>query len=242
MDIKNPFKLEKLKITKHDPEATPNLLDDTNSFEVMFNPESFTRQYGNKVQTGAGLGSATGTTEAIPAGSLPEKLELHLVIDGTGVSDFGLPIGLGGKTQDVKQQIDAFLEICYLHHGEQHAPNIVKVKWGIIDFTCRLESVNITYKSFDRAGQPLRAELDVIFTEHSPTEEQDSSLIPASQEAASPDLTHTHIVIAGDTLPLLTKKIYGSSHYYLQVAEVNNLNHFRALHPGQALIFPPLEK
>jgi nucleoid-associated protein YgaU len=41
--------------------------------------------------------------------------------------------------------------------------------------------------------------------------------------------------------PLLTKEVYGTSAYYLRVAQVNGLDDFRNLTPGQALIFPPLE-
>ena len=47
---------------------------------------------------------------------------------------------------------------------------------------------------------------------------------------------------SGDTLPLLSKAMYGSSQYYLRVAQINNLDDFRNLTPGQAIIFPPLEK
>jgi nucleoid-associated protein YgaU len=50
------------------------------------------------------------------------------------------------------------------------------------------------------------------------------------------------VVKSGDTLPLLAKEIYGSSEYYLRVAEVNGIDDFRNLTPGQQIIFPPLAK
>ncbi|PON10328.1 hypothetical protein C2W62_50650, partial [Candidatus Entotheonella serta] len=58
---------------------------------------------------------------------------------------------------------------------------------------------------------------------------------------SSPDLSHTRLVKRGDTLPLLTKEIYGTSSHYLRVAQVNGLDDFRNLTPGQTLFFPPLE-
>ena len=58
----------------------------------------------------------------------------------------------------------------------------------------------------------------------------------------SPDLTHIRTVQSGDTLPLLAKAMYGSSRYYLVVAEANGLDDFRNLKPGTKLFFPPLEK
>ena len=237
MPLGNPFKLEKLTITAVDEQNVAAVGE--NIFEVMFNPETFAERIGNKLQTGTGIGASTNNTEARPAGSEPEKLELHLVIDGTGAADFGLPIGLGGRSQSVKDQIDEFKALCYNIVGEQHAPNAVQIQWGeVIDGTYRLQSADITYKSFDRNANPVRAELDVVFIKHNPAEQGDTSNVSGAGENASPDLTHTRIVKAGDTLPLLTREIYGSSDYYLLVAAANNLNNFRRLEPGQQLIFP----
>jgi nucleoid-associated protein YgaU len=64
----------------------------------------------------------------------------------------------------------------------------------------------------------------------------------ALEDAQSPDVTHLRTVMAGDTLPLMCFRIYGDSRYYSEVAKVNNLDHFRRLQPGEALMFPPLEK
>uniref|UniRef100_A0AAU6WLI4 LysM domain-containing protein n=1 Tax=Chryseobacterium endophyticum TaxID=1854762 RepID=A0AAU6WLI4_9FLAO len=58
----------------------------------------------------------------------------------------------------------------------------------------------------------------------------------------SPDLTHKRTIQDGDTLPLMTERIYGDSKYYLEVAKVNNLINFRQLVPGEELYFPPIEK
>ena len=91
------------------------------------------------------------------------------------------------------------------------------------------------YTSFDRDGSPLRAELDITLIADNPVEK---TIKIAGK--GSPDLTHTRIVKSGDTLPQLTREIYGSPDYYLRVAQVNNLNDFRNLTPGQALVFPPL--
>jgi len=64
----------------------------------------------------------------------------------------------------------------------------------------------------------------------------------AEKKNESPDVTHKRTVQAGDTLPLMTERIYGDSKYYLEVAKINNLVNFRQLKPGQELFFPPLEK
>ncbi|MCK5703624.1 MAG: LysM peptidoglycan-binding domain-containing protein, partial [Cyclobacteriaceae bacterium] len=64
----------------------------------------------------------------------------------------------------------------------------------------------------------------------------------AEARLQSPDLTHFKIVKEGETLPLIAKKIYGDSKYYLEIARVNNINNFRRLKTGQQLVLPPIDK
>jgi nucleoid-associated protein YgaU len=54
-------------------------------------------------------------------------------------------------------------------------------------------------------------------------------------------MTHVRLVKEGDTLPALTREIYGDYRYYLEVARVNQLDDFRSLEPGTRLFFPPLD-
>jgi len=49
-------------------------------------------------------------------------------------------------------------------------------------------------------------------------------------------------VRSGDTLPMLSKEVYGSPNHYLRLAQVNQLDDFRNLTPGQRIVFPPLAK
>ena len=105
-----------------------------------------------------------------------------------------------------------------------------------MNFFCRLASVNVSYTSFHRDGTPLRAELDINLVS-----DQNVKKRLAEENKSSPDLTHHRVVKSGDTLPLLAKEIYGSAGHYLRVAQVNNLDDFRNLTPGQELFFPPLE-
>jgi nucleoid-associated protein YgaU len=107
---------------------------------------------------------------------------------------------------------------------------------GGLIFSCRLSSVNVTYTSFDRDGAPLRAELDINLIS-----DEDAKKRAALENKTSPDLMHSRTVKNGDTLPLLAKEIYGSASYYLRVAQINGLDDFRNLTPGQELFFPPLD-
>ena len=67
---------------------------------------------------------------------------------------------------------------------------------------------------------------------------QEEESLRANRKSA--DLTHVVEVRAGDTLPLLCYRIYRDSHYYTQVARLNNITDFRDIKPGTKLFFPPL--
>jgi LysM repeat protein len=236
MPLKNPFKLEKLTIKAFANEQRQGRPQDT--FTVMFNPTSYTMTYANVLANVPGVN--TSGSRARYSYSRAEILTLELVLDGTGVTDFGLTTLLGQGTKSVSAQVKHFLELCFYLDGEVHEPKFLKIQWGegvLQNFDCRLQGVDVTYTAFDKNGAPLRATLNTTFLE---------DLEPAKrlrkENKSSPDLPHTRIVRNGDTLPLLTKEIYGSSVYYLRVAQLNGLDNFRQLTPGQEIFFPPLEQ
>lgn len=201
--------------------------DPTRRFEAMFNPASYTVVYNNHLRND--LTMTPNAKDTAYAGREPMSFSVRLLLDGTGVMDMLPNISMGLEAPGVKNEVSRFLEICYKPEEEKHSPNRLHVSWGVVNFTGMMERVSINYTLFDQAGNPLRAELDITFR---------CDLEPT--HFSSPDLTHVRRVQAGDTLPLMTKKIYGSSRYYLFVAEANGLDDFRNLVPGTELFFPPL--
>ena len=227
------FKLEKLKIKAYETKSRGGF--PTKTFEAMFNPSSFKQSYqiiwGNKDRQGY---NSSGL-EVEYTRSKPERLDIDLLLDGTGVDQMGIVSVLGG-TKSVSDRVKDFLDATFRYNGNIHEPNFLVVEWGSLIFSCRLESVDITYNSFDRDGTPLRAELKVTFIS-----DKEAKRLAKEENKKSPDLTHSRIVRAGDTLPLLTNAVYGSSAYCLDVARFNQLDDFRNLTPGQQILFPPLE-
>ena len=100
-----------------------------------------------------------------------------------------------------------------------------------------LTNVDVAYTLFDNNGAPLRAKINATFSE---TVADDYRV--KEEKNKSPDLTHVRTVTEGDTLPLMTKRIYGDSKFYMQVAEANGLKNFRNLRPGDQIYFPPIIK
>jgi Contractile injection system tube protein len=227
-------KLKKLTIKAYTSSARSGV--PIGVLEAMYNPPSFSQKY--EIVYGKNQGFDSSGRPANYSRSKPQSLNLKLVLDGTGVNEAGLASLFNRKT--VSDRVKEFVDLTFRMNGQIHEPNYLVVEWGGKEdggliFSCRLESLNVTYTSFDRDGSPLRAELDIVLVS-----DQEVKKRIRKESKSSPELTHSRIVRSGDTLPLLTKEVYGSPNLYLRVAQVNNLDDFRNLIPGQELFFPPL--
>ena len=230
MALKNPFKLEKLTITAYQDEKRKTQVGEP--FKAMFNPESFSQKYAIEYFKKPVMNAGQKVNYAR---SEPSLLSLKLLLDGTGSHEVKASNLLTIKDKTVAARIKHLLDISFQMNGKIHEPNYLVVKWGSLIFSCRLASIDINYTSFNPDGTPLRAELgiDLLF-------DQEDKKQLALDAKSSPDLTHSRIIKNGDTLPLLSKEIYGSSSHYLWIAKQNQLDDFRNLTPGQRLFFPPL--
>lgn len=204
--------------------------------KVKLNPQSFSKHLEHRYGTLRGINSSKNTATYVH--SAAEELSFQLTMVESKVTDFGVE-ALTAVNESVPQQIDKFLKVCYTMNGAIHEPNFLKISWGQFVFKCKLLSLDIKYTSFGKDGTPRRAELTTKFLED--ITQQSAA---RGEGKSSPDLTHVITVMEGDTLPLLTEKVYGATNKaaYLQVARVNKLDNFRNLVTGQRLVFPPLEK
>ena len=152
------------------------------------------------------------------------------MFDNTGLID-GNP-----KPDGVFDDVDAFRKILTEYRGDAHEPYHLKLVWGNLIFKGRAIEVGITYKLFNPDGQPIRAMVRVKF-KGSVEEKKRAAL----EFRRSPDLTHQRTVKPGDTLPFMCFQVYGDPRHYLRVAAFNQLDDFRSLTVGQAVLFPPLQ-
>lgn len=214
------------------------------TFEAMFNPESYSLKYENKYHCHQGIN--TSARSAKYSLSKPSELSLKLILDNSGVvANPGLTNALltGSALlskikakNDVHKRVQRFLELTTAMDGEIHAPKFLKIEWGDLIFNCRLSSVNVSYTLFNRSGQATRAELDTEFVGDIETSKR-----LKQENKSSPDLTHLKTVNAGETLPLMAHRTYGNPNYYLQLAEANKLNNFRQLKVGATIHLPPID-
>lgn len=200
---------------------------------VFINPEKYSHSYKICWNAAQAQGSSGYSPKFNKMGA--EKVEFELVFDGTGVVPGKIP-GASVFTEDgITKQVAAFKDLVFTYHGGIHSPNFLKIVWGKFLFQCRLETLNFTYTLFKPDGTPLRARANAAFVEFN-TEKQ----LAQKSKTSSPDLSHVLTVEAGDLLPLMCFRIYGSSAHYVEVARVNGLSDFRNLAVGTQLLFPPL--
>ncbi len=195
-------------------------------FKAFMNPNEITMAYEMEYDSAQGSGTTGSRMEFKKV--KPGDLTLEFYLDGSGAS---------GELIDVQEQVGVFQSVTG-YNGDIHRPNYLKVAWGSLPVKrCVLKSASVAYKLFRPSGMPLRAVISANFTDNS----DDETRVALAQDQ-SPDLTHLRIVKAGDTLPLMCQRIYGSPKHYLSVARANGLDSFRNLSAGQQIHFPPIEK
>ncbi len=222
--------LEKMVVIAYEKS---NFTGEKGRFTVFINPEKYSHSYKicwNDVQA---QGSPGGSPNFNKTPS--DTVKFELVFDGTGVVPTKLPGVLPFTGDGIAEQIDAFKKLVFNYNGNIHSPNFLKLSWGLLLFKCRLQSLEVSYTLFKPDGTPLRARANATFIGYN-----DETELALSAKKSSPDLTHVVTVKAGETLPLLCYRIYGSSALYPQVARVNGLVDFRDVPAGAQLVFPPL--
>lgn len=203
-------------------------------YTVTINPASYSHVYEIQYNDVQAQGSPGGSPVYNRTPS--DTVTFQLVFDGTGVVPSVLPGVVPFMADGITKQIADFKALVFSYNGNIHSPNYLVLSWGTLLFRCRLQTFKVNYTLFKPDGTPLRARVDVTAKGFN-----DEAEIALRANKSSPDLSHMLTVKAGDTLPLMCYRIYGSSTPYIKVAAVNNLADFRDLHPGQQLLFPVMQ-
>jgi len=208
-------------------------------YEVIVNPENYSISYETIINGNDAQGSSLPLLQYNQQSS--QILSFKFLFDGTGVLKKGnmagvaVP-GLPSKKPDVVKEIDDFKKAVYDFRSDNHQPPFVQLQWGPLLFNCVLTKMDISFKLFRPDGWPLRAEAQCTFRSAI-----DKNKMEEIKNKKSPDLTHSVVVVEGDTLPLLCYRQYGDSKYYYEVARFNGLTDIKQLTPGIKLLFPPLK-
>ena len=220
--------LKKLRIDKYDDEEYAVKTEDY--YDLLINPDTYTHTYSIQYNDTTAPGRPKAQTKFARMGQ--ETVSFKIMFDGTGVVPGTPP---DGKSTSIKKTIDDFRNLCLKYNGQLHEPNFLQLTWGTLAFRCRLKGFNLKYLLFTPEGEPVRAEADVNFVGYTAPDEAAKEV-----KMGSADMSHLVTVKAGDTLPLLCYRIYGTSVLYPQVARINGLKGFRRIAPGTQLLFPPI--
>ncbi|MFK7748307.1 MAG: LysM peptidoglycan-binding domain-containing protein [Kordia sp.] len=241
--------LEKMSIQKFDRDGNKS----GDAIKVAINPENYKETFSVEYN----LDQETNSPGKKPkfAKVKPGDITFKLLFDSTGIFDIvGLDLdstltsiaddiaGFNPFKDDEADESNIVAEINKIKdlvavQGDMHMPFELEITWGSLSFKCFLIKLDIDYKLFNSKGFPIRAVATLTCKDS-----KDDKLRAAELKLSSPDLTHIRQVKEGDTLPLMTYRIYGDSKYYLEVARANNLLNFRDLEPGTELFFPPINK
>lgn len=198
--------------------------DKSDTFDVQLNPSQFSHDYSISYDQTKTLGQLASNLKF--SAIKPSKVSFEILLDNTGVVK---------GSSDVQARIEKLNKIVYTYNGENHEPNHVRLLWGSFLFNGRLETMSMTYTLFSPNGQPLRAKITMSFLGFmSPQEEARRA------NRSSPDMTHSILFKAGDSLPLLCHRIYNDAGHYAYVARINNMTNFRDIPAGTRIVFPPL--
>jgi len=199
-------------------------------YQVLINPDEYSHKFAIVYNDTAGQGANGFSPGFNKMGR--ETMSFTIWFDGTGV----IPtFPRSEATSSVDEQIKALKALVFRYEGEIHSPNYLQIAWGTLLFRCRLVSLDLTYTMFQPSGEPIRAKCVLSLASYTAQDE-----LAKKKGDQSADMSHLVSVKAGDTLPLLCYRVYGTSVHYAKVAQVNHLTSFRDLRPGTQLIFPPL--
>jgi LysM repeat protein len=248
---------EKLIISAFDDEAYTAIRE---SYIIMYNPTTYSLSVSNQWLTERA--TSPNAKRAVFRANNSDKVSFEFLFDATGASppaedkpgsatsankdmvDRGSAasaLELINGTSDqpgqrhVEDAIKKFFDVTAKRQGDTHKPSYLQLNWGAFEFRGFLETASTNYKLFNSAGLPIRASINASFAESISKKEQSTD---ANQ--GSPDITHVRIVKEGDTLPLISERVYGDSSFYLEIARINQITNFRKLKKGQKIILPRL--
>ncbi len=157
MDVSG--KLEKMKIASYtDGKFSKRSKDKTaRDFSVLINPASYSHslalRYDDEHTPGSGQAPRFDGVAA-------DFLRFELVFDGTGVVP-GSEVAADGD--GITKQLDQFRKVLFDCEAKVRSPKYLILRWGTLDYRCRLSSLDFDYTLFEPDGTPLRARANATF-------------------------------------------------------------------------------
>jgi len=216
------------------PEATPQNFQKAKIREVggglevpcMFNPYEYKVSKSNSYSQKSKNDADTPQMEFSSAGS--QTLSLSLIFDTYE------------QKEDVSQETRKLWRFMMTKthknsgKGKKVRPPEVFFEWGVFRFRAVITQMTQTFTMFNGDGTPLRAKVDVTFTQLK--DEEDYQPQPAVKSGTTYERTWN--IVAGDRLDTIAGDVYGDATQWRRIAEYNQIIDPLALLPGQRLRIP----
>ena len=191
---------------------------------VDYNPEEYTINQDNNFAT-QNIPGLSGPLVQFVSGN-QRTLEMELFFD-----TWDTPVLTKSDVRDKTRRVTRLMEI----DPTLHAPPQLEVSWGTMEFRCVLTRATQRFMMFTTEGVPVRARLNVTFSE----------VIDAEQEARrikreTADFTKIHTVADGDTLSGIAGRQYENPRFWRAIAIANAIVDPREIVSGQRLVIPAL--
>jgi nucleoid-associated protein YgaU len=208
--------------------------DDTNkTIECMFNPKEYALAKQNTWTPGKAKGANMPPLDF--GGGEPAKLQMQLFFDTYAAAQ-------DGNAKDVRAEYtDKLWNLMLVDPKRKHPKNqkarppLVRFVWGTDwSFAAVISSLNVKFTLFSDQGTPVRATVDVTFTQ---------VLDPTAFKSQNPTSggvggERVWTVTEGDTLAWIAYMEYGDSTQWRPIADANRLTSVRRLMPGMHLEIP----
>jgi contractile injection system tube protein/LysM domain-containing protein len=219
--------LEKLRIIPQDSNLS--------EIVALFNPSTYSISKSVEYQSHRRKSLNAPLLSFVGGGSRTLSLQLFFDVTESPIVD-GMP------TSDVRALTNKLVELTQINRNTQRPP-VCRIFWGSsrfassdFPFTGVVNQLQQEFTFFDSRGTPLRANLNVSFTEFLGW----GKSVEKDRRRTDPIFT-TRVVRRGDTLNQIAAEVYGDPQAWRAIAEINGIDDPRRLEVGSALQIPETE-
>ncbi len=201
--------------------------------EFVFNPTKLDIGATAKWEQGTNAGNKKASVP-VYKGPDPCSMDLDLVLDSWDRSGADR-----SKKRDVRKDVDTLIAwtrpTASTRTTKKPSSPLVCLHWGKPWFKCYVASVKATFTLFDEKGTPIRASVKVSLKEVPPDRPKQN---PTSGSLAG---HQSHLLVEGDSLPLVAFRYYDQTEYWRGLAIANGIDDPLRVRPGTRLLLPPIE-
>jgi hypothetical protein len=219
-------KMQKAVIRPVDKNGEP--IDTEKKVECMFNPFEYTITKSNSYDMSPRNQSDTPNEDFKM--SNPQTLTLSLVFDTYE------------KGEDVSEKTRKLWALMETKNQEKNnksgrvEPPYVAFSWGTLFFVACITNMTQRFTLFKHDGTPVRAKVDVTFTQYIDVEDYRSKKQNPTSGGGQPERVWK--VVSGDRLDAIAARVFGDANQWRRIADHNRLSNPLNLSPGQLLRIP----